>query len=122
MDDILAFALGAANRKKELMVFDWDKAAKLIKELKPKWAYAGLRGDEANTEGCIYGDGEPIFDDYTFLASTWAVPQLAMPGYVEVPCFKMKHEVPDWDSDTKWPDSAIRILSEQESGIQEEGA
>ena len=33
MNTLSAFAMGAANRGKELMVFDWDKAAKLIKKI-----------------------------------------------------------------------------------------
>lgn len=32
MDTLLAFEMGRANRGKELMVFDWDKAATIIKE------------------------------------------------------------------------------------------
>ena len=43
MNTWAAFAMGEANRGKELMVFDWDKAARLIKERKPECAYAGVR-------------------------------------------------------------------------------
>ena len=32
MDTLQAFAIGEANRDKELMVFDWDKAVSIIKE------------------------------------------------------------------------------------------
>lgn len=45
------------------MVFDWDKAARLIQEKKPKWATAGLRGDWEYTGGTIYEDGKPVMDD-----------------------------------------------------------
>lgn len=45
MNTWMAFAMGEANRGKELMVFDWDKAARLIQEKKPKWATAGLHSD-----------------------------------------------------------------------------
>lgn len=43
MDNAIAFKMGEANRHKELMVFDWDKAAKLIKESTAQYACAGLR-------------------------------------------------------------------------------
>ena len=109
MDTLKAFAMGEANRGKELMVFDWDKAAKRIAEVHPESASAGLSGDWGWTGGEIYCDGKPIKSEYTFLASTWATPELEMDGDVE-PCYRMKSEVPDWDSDTKWPDSALKIL------------
>jgi len=31
MNTWTAFAMGEANRRKELMIFDWDKAARLIR-------------------------------------------------------------------------------------------
>ena len=58
-------------------------------------------------------DGKPVMDDYTFLASTWAVPELDIDGDI-VECFRMEHEVPGWGSDTKWPKSALDILSSEE--------
>lgn len=109
MDTVQAFAMGEANRGKESMVFDWDKAAALIKEKKPKYAAAGLRSDWEWTGGTIYLDGATVHDSYTYLSSTWAVPELDLDGEV-IPCFRMKSEVPTWDSDTKWPDSALDIL------------
>ena len=45
MDTLMAFVIGERNRHKELMVFDWNKAARLIKERKPFVASAGLRDD-----------------------------------------------------------------------------
>lgn len=113
MNTWAAFAMGEANRGKELMVFDWDKAARLIRERKPKCASAGLRSDWEYTGGTIYEDGKPVMDDYTYLASTWAVPELNMDGAI-VECYRMKHEVPYWNSDTKWPQSALDILYPQQ--------
>ena len=110
MDTFMAFAMGNANRGKELMVFDWDKAARLIKERNPEHASAGLRSDWEYTGGTIYENGKPVIDDYTYLASTWAVPELDLDGYV-VECYRMEHEVPEWGSKTKWPQSALDILS-----------
>lgn len=109
MNTMAAFMMGDLNRGKELMVFDWDRAAARIAEEHPKSASAGLRDDWEYTGGEIYRDGDPIKDEYTYLTSTWATPELKMDGKVET-CYRMKSEAPDWDSGTKWPDSALKIL------------
>ena len=110
-----AYAMGQATRGNESKVFDWDKAAEIIRDKKPIWAVAGLKEDMDWTAGAIYQDGEPITDDYTFLASTWATRVLEMrTGFAEdlevIPCYRMAHEVPHWGSGTKWPHSAMEIL------------
>lgn len=110
MDTMMAFAMGQANRHRELMVFDWDKAAEIIRERKPAIACAGLGGDWEWTSGTIYKDGEPVKDSYTHLASTWAPPELEIDGKI-LDCYKMKSETPGWDDDTKWPESALAILN-----------
>lgn len=109
MNTITAFMMGEMNRGKESMVFDWDKAAQLIRENNAREASAGLEGDWEYTGGTILSDGQPVKDDYTYLASTWAVPELVMDGGEPIPCYKMKHET-SWDAHTKWPESALRIL------------
>lgn len=109
MDTAKAFIYGEMNRGKEMMVFDWDKAARLIRENNAVNASAGLRGDWEYTGGVIIENGEPVFDSYTYLASTWAVPELNIEGTI-IPCYKMQHEVPKWGSKTKWPKSALSIL------------
>ena len=109
MDTMSAFLRGEANRGKELMVFDWDKAAKLIKESGLKDASAGLQSDWEYTGGNIFENGKPNMEDYTYLASTWATPEIEIDGDIQ-DCFKMQSEVPDWDSLTKWPRSALDIL------------
>ena len=109
MDTLSAFAMGEANRGKELMVFDWDKAARMIKESGTSTASAGLRSDWEWTGGNIFYNGKPNMDDYTHLSSTWAVPEIDL-GDGAVSCYKMQSEVPDWGCDTKWPESALKIL------------
>ena len=111
VDSLTGFVRGMANRDKEAMVFDWDKAARLIREQQPKYVSAGLRDDWEHTGGEIYADGEPISrdDTYTYLSSTWAIPEIDIDGDRQ-PCYRMQSEVPDWDSDTFWPESAIAIL------------
>lgn len=103
-----AFAMGEANRGKPSMVFDWDKAATIIKERGAKSASAGLSGDWEYTGGEILTDGKPNTDEYTYLASTWATPELEIEGeYID--CFTT--EKPEWDAGTKWPESALNILA-----------
>lgn len=109
MDTFTAFARGSANRDKELMVFDWDRAAEIIKERQPKYASAGLAGDWEWTGGTIFEDGREIIDNYAYLASTWATPELNIDGEI-YDCYKMQSEVPEWNSSTKWPESALKIL------------
>lgn len=111
MNTLAAFAMGEANRGKEKMVFDWNTAAMLIREKRPEIARAGLCGDWEYTGGTIYKGGKPVKDTYTYLASTWAVPELDMDGEI-VECYCMQHEVPRWAANTKWPCSALAILSE----------
>jgi hypothetical protein len=119
MDTWSAFAMGQANKGKPLKVFDWDKAAALIRERKPEEASAGLAGDWEYTGGTIYRDGKPVpkEDTYTYLASTWATPQLDMDGDV-VACYRMEDEVPqEWGESGKlyagvyWPKSALAVLA-----------
>ena len=69
MDSLRAFLMGDLNRGRGLMVFDWDKAAEIIKRFNPECAFAGLRGDWEWTGGCIYSDGKPVMDAYTYLSS-----------------------------------------------------
>lgn len=111
MNTLQAFAMGEANRNKPSMVFDWDKAAKLIKENQPNKASAGLDGDWEYTGGTIYAKGEIVTKDYTYLASTWATPQLNMDGKI-VPCWVYMNDCSgNWESSTKWPESAKQILN-----------
>ena len=118
MNTIAAFIMGEANRGNELKVFDWDKAARLIKERKPDYASAGLDEDWEWTGGAIYRDNKPVTDDYTYLASTWATPMIFIDDEF-IDCYKMEHEVPNWNAETKWPDSALKILNETESEVKE---
>ena len=54
-------------------------------------------------------------DTYTYLSSTWAVPELKCDDKV-YPCFCMESEKPEWDHATKWPESAIAILRGEVNG------
>ena len=111
MDTMSAYLRGQASREKEPMVFDWDKAASLIRERKPKIAAAGLQSDWEWTGGTIYAEGKPVTESYTFLASTWATPELDLDGEI-IECWRYKAQTPGWDSGTKWPESALSLLAE----------
>lgn len=102
---------GMMNRGREMKVFDWDKAAQIIKNRKPKEAIAGLSEDWFWTAGPIFSNGKPVIHGGAYLASTWATPVLVLDDDEEIPCWKYQHEVPDWDADTEWPESARSILS-----------
>lgn len=112
MNSLDAFAMGAANRDKESMVFDWIKAATIIKEQNIQNASAGLHADWEWTGADILRDGKPIpkEEPYTYLASTWAVPELNIGDNV-IDCYKMQSEAPDWGPFTYWPEEALAILN-----------
>lgn len=111
-----AWAMAEANRGKEMMVFDWDKAAQLIRDNKPEYAAAGLQSDWEWTGGDIYnGNPIPREDTYTYLASIWATPELEMDGGVQ-DCFIMETEARQRWGDIDfaklyWPQSALDILN-----------
>lgn len=114
MDTMAAFAMGSLNRGKERMVFDWDKAARIIKERGLHNVGAGLSSDLEWTEGDILIDDNPVMDNYCYLASTWATPVIVVhddENYGdEIPCFIMESKT-DWDESTLWPESALIILN-----------
>lgn len=102
--------MGLINRGKPEMVFDWIKAARLIKEKNPQMARAGLKDDWEYTGGIIYYHGNKVVndDDTMWLASTWATPQLEMDGELH-DCYVMEDQT-SWDSHTRWPKEAVEIL------------
>ena len=111
MDTLSAFAMGRACKGRALQVFDWTKAAEIIRDEKPANVSAGLDGDWEHTGGDIYREGKIVEDDYTYLSSTWATPQICVDGQYR-DCFVMESET-KWSSSTKWPDEAKAILADQ---------
>ena len=107
--DMIAKAL--ANKANTMKVFDWDKAAHLMKDKKAVHAEAGLSGDWSCTGGTILDGGKPS-KGYTYLASTWATPTLIVDGE-EIDCWIYETDT-DWDSGTSWPQSALDIYEETE--------
>jgi hypothetical protein len=118
MDTLTVFAMGEANRGNKMKVFDWNKAAQIIKDRHASHASAGLSGDWEYTGGSILEDGKPVDKDetYVYLASTWATPELEI-DYDTVDCFVMEDDVPpawtdggDDFASVYWPKSALDIL------------
>lgn len=93
-----------------MMVFDWIKAAKLIKEHKVEYAEAGLQLDMEYTSGPIFNDGKPTDGSGCYLASTWATLVIVINGN-EIECYRMEGDLPGWGSDTIWPPEAIAELN-----------
>lgn len=104
--ELLDRILNASQEQRK--TFDWDEAAKRIKQTMPKIAAAGLTEDWPWTAGVIWTDGKPVFDEYTWLSSTWATPVLSMDG-VEQECW-VPGDQTQWDHETKWPKSALDII------------
>jgi hypothetical protein len=114
MDTRAAFALGEINRGKSMKVFDWNKAAKILKLRGIEDASAGLESDLEWTAGDILRNGMPISDE-AYLVSTWATPLLIIDGE-EIPCWIDEKEA-TWnikDANKEWPESALKILEGQE--------
>jgi len=102
----------------EPKVFDWDNAARAIREIYAKHpdliAEAGLQDDWESTGGVIFKDGSPVTDDYTYLASTWATPTLILSWdgeeQLEIPCWvhlKTSH----FGAKSKWDGGSLKILN-----------
>ena len=108
MDTVNALMMGKMNRGKEMKVFDWNKAAKIIKERGAQEASAGLAEDYSYTGGFILYNGMIIRNSCTYLASTWATPTLYVDSE-EIPCYVMESQT-NWNEYTRWPESAVKIL------------
>jgi len=118
MDIMTACAMGEAHRNERMRTFDWNEAARILRERNPAEAEAGLQSDLEWTCGTIWRDGQPVTDSYTYLASTWATPVLVIDDE-EIECWCWADER-EFNADTKWPESARAILSEDPGDNREE--
>lgn len=110
--------------RNEAWVFDWDKAARIIRDRKPLSAVAGLERDWPNVAVEIYREGkiEEYDDDTMFMgyrASMWDVPLLRLyfsdkhtEDYV---CYVTESQT-EWDVETWWPQSARDIMEGKDEG------
>ena len=110
MNTLQAFMMGEKSRGNKSRVFDWNKAARTIVENNWRNVGAGLQGDWEWIGGTIFEDGKIVTDDYTYLSSTWAIPEICNYDTGEYfDCFLYEDET-EWDGGTKWPQSAVDIL------------
>ena len=113
MDNFQAFVMGEKHRNQPMMIFDWMKCVKLIKEHNIKNATAGLEGDMEWTGGCILENGKPYKTDYTYLSSTWATPILVDKDTgTKYDCYVMEGHT-RYNEKSKWPKGALKALNEQ---------
>jgi len=107
--------MGIENATK---VFDWDKAANIIKDkikiYDGAWnCSAGLEHEEW-TEDDIMIDGEPYLKSKAYLASDygafWATPILILSYGKIIECWAYSKDKPEWNTRTVWPKSALDIL------------
>ena len=111
MNTMEAFMMAEENQGNESRIFDWERAASLIRKRKPRIAEAGLDEDWSCTSGAIWEDGKPIRDENCYLKSVWATPVLYL-DVEKIPCWRMTSQAPEWDECTLWPDSALNILKD----------
>jgi hypothetical protein len=90
-------------------VFDWIKAAELIRDRRPSVAIAGLREDMEWTSGKIYRDGQIVDGDYVWLSSDWATPTIVLDDEW-IDCCLPADEC-EWGTKTVWPNEARDILA-----------
>jgi hypothetical protein len=116
MDSTVAFMMCkmARDAGNKIKVFDWDKAAQIIKERKAADASAGLSMDWEWTGGVIFRDGKPMPKEktYVYLASLWATPELEIDSEI-IDCWKWQEDTPGWGANTYWPASALKILESE---------
>ena len=107
------------GQKRTRKVFDWDKAAKIIREKNAESAMAGVRNDFdwEWTGGIILEKGEPVFSCGDCLETTFGVPEIVLmddEGFYTmtdaIECYKEKCGETDRDNKRAWPESALKIL------------
>jgi len=111
MDSMQAYLRAKAAEGSPQRVFDWNKAAEIIRNQQARHAGAGLSGDWGLTGGDIFRDGKPVpkEDTYVYLSSNWATPELEVDGET-IDCWVYETDELGWDAHTYWPPSALAIL------------
>ncbi len=108
MNTMLAYERNMVTPDGHGKVFDWVKAAQILKDKNPDEAYAGLLEDMEWTAGIIWSEHRPYKKAYTYLSSRWATPVLVIDeDYIE--CWEPS-DGSKWDSGTKWPDEALALI------------
>ena len=103
----------ASRLGNKLKVFDWARAAEILRERGLPDAEAGLQNDMEWTGGSIMRDHKPVprEETYTFLASIWATPILVI-NDEEISCWKYDDNSHNTAAaETYWPDYAVQALT-----------
>lgn len=99
------FQFGHISKDKCDMVFDWEKAAQIIKDTRPYIAYAQLEEDWEKETRKIYQGGIPVYSETVH--SQKYRPMLVVNSEKPIPCFKMEY---DTNGMEPWPTRALNIL------------
>lgn len=111
MDPFDIFVNGLRHEKNERRVFDWNKAAQILRDRKTLTCKACIIEDYDETVGSILIDGEPALDfKFPYLSSCYGTPCIVFEDCDFVPCWIPQSESPDWTGYTYWPESARCIL------------
>lgn len=94
-----------------MKIFNWLKAAQLIKAKGCDSAIAFLQNDRYHTAGFIFLDGEIVSrsDSTAYLASEVDEPVIEIAGEV-ISCGIEESDSPGWSLETWWPDEAVEVL------------
>ena len=111
MDTIKAIQLAELSSGIENKVFDWVKAANIIKENPNKNWNAGLSCDLEWTGGRIWDADKKNIDNnsYTFLSSNWAIPVIYDDSGLEIECYVKATET-EYGEETRYPKEFMDIL------------
>lgn len=115
------FTSSRGKNRNQQKVFDWDKAAELIKKYYKEDSNivveAGLDGDWDYTGGIIFEESKPTTEHYTYLSSNWAIPILWIKFSNSN---KEDEEIPCWitgntrfNSESKWDEQSLKILQDE---------
>lgn len=104
-------------KDKPVMVFDFDKAAQIIKDRLKEHpnliADAGLQRDFNNTCGTIFENGKPQTDGGCYLASNWAIPTLILSWdgeeMEEIECYVLLKDS-RFNANSDWDEESLEIL------------
>lgn len=70
-----------------------------------------MQGDWEYTGGCIFEEGKPTNDNYTYLSSNWAIPTLILSWEgneeEEIDCYT---EEDKFNCDSEWSEDSLKIL------------
>lgn len=111
VDPFDIFVNGFRHEKNERRVFDWNKAARVLRDRDETTCKACIIEDYNETVGFILVDGRPAIDHpLPYLSSCWGTPCLVFENGDSMPCWIPQSESPDWTGYTYWPESARNIL------------